>query len=73
MANSNWSVLLKAELDKNGIQSDLKTVQGILDRSTLKMMPHIEDSSIRNQIQNITSLIAKDINNTYNLKNNSKY
>ena len=72
MANSNWSVLLKAELDKNGIQSDLKTVQGILDRSTLKMMPHLEDSSIRNQIQSISSLIAKDLNKTYNLKINSK-
>ena len=72
MANSNWSVLLKAELDKNGIQADLKTVQGILDRSTLKMMPHLEDSSIRNQIQSISSLIAKDLNKTYNLKINSK-
>ena len=71
MANSNWSVLLKAELDKNGIQSDLKTVQGILDRSTLKMMPRLEDSSIRNQLQSISSLIAKDLNKTYNLKINS--
>ena len=71
MANSNWSVLLKAELDKNGIQSDLRTVQGILDRSTLKMIPKLEDSSIRNQISSISSLIAKDLNKTYNLKINS--
>ena len=71
MANSNWSVLLKAELDKNGIQSDLRTVQGILDRSTLKMMPRLEDANIRNQIQSISSLIAKDLNKTYNLKINS--
>ena len=72
MANSNWSVLLKAELDKNGIQSDLRTVQGILDRSALKMIPKLEDSSIRNQISSISSLIAKDLNKTYNLKINSK-
>ena len=71
MANNNWSVLLKAELDKNGIQSDLRTVQGILDRSTLKMIPKLEDSSIRNQISSISSLIAKDLNKTYNLKINS--
>ena len=72
MANSNWSVLLKAELDKNGIQSDLKTVQGILDRSTLKMMPKLESASIENQIKSVSSLIAKDLNKTYNLKINSK-
>ena len=72
MASSNWSVLLKAELDKNGIQSDLRTVQSILDRSTLKMMPKLEDSSIRNQLSSLSSLIAKDLNKTYNLKINSK-
>ena len=66
MSNSNWSVLLKAELDKTGISSDLKTVQGILDRSTLKMMPRLEDANIRNQIKSISSLIAKDLNKTYN-------
>ena len=72
MASSNWSVLLKAELDKNGIQSDLRTVQSILDRGTLKMMPKLEDSSIRNQLSSLSSLIAKDLNKTYNLKINSK-
>ena len=72
MANSNWSVLLKAELDKTGVNSDLKTIQGILDRSTLKMMPKLQDADIRNQIQSISSLIAKDLNKTYNLKINSK-
>ena len=71
MASNNWSVLLKAELDKNGIQSDLRTVQSILDRSTLKMMPKLEDSSIRNQLSSLSSLIAKDLNKTYNLKINS--
>ena len=71
MASSNWSVLLKAELDKNRIQSDIRTVQSILDRSTLKMMPKLEDSSIRNQLSSLSSLIAKDLNKTYNLKINS--
>ena len=72
MANSNWSVLLKAEIDKTGVTSYLKTIQGILDRSTLKMMPKLQDADIRNQIQSISSLIAKDLNKTYNLKINSK-
>ena len=72
MANSNWSVLLKAEIDKTGVSSDLKTIQGILDRSTLKMMPKLESASIENQIKSVSSLIAKDLNKTYNLKINSK-
>ena len=72
MANSNWSVLLKAEIDKTGVTSDLNTIQGILNRSTLKMMPKLQDADIRNQIQSISSLIAKDLNKTYNLKINSK-
>ena len=71
MANSNWSVLLKAEIDKTGVISDLNTIQGILNRSTLKMMPKLQDADIRNQIQSISSLIAKDLNKTYNLKINS--
>ena len=71
MANNNWSVLLKAEIDKTGISADLKTVQSILDRSTLKMMPRLEEATIKNQISSISSLIAKDLNKTYNLKINS--
>ena len=68
----DWSVLLKAELDKNGIKSDVKTIQNILNNSTLKMMPKLEDSSIRNQLDSISKNIAKDLNKTYNLKINSK-
>ena len=71
MANNNWSVLLKAEIDKTGISADLRTVQSILDRSTLKMMPRLEEATIKNQISSISSLIAKDLNKTYNLKINS--
>ncbi len=72
MANNNWSVLLKAEIDKAGINSDLQTVQSILNRNTLKMMPKLESASIENQIKSVSSLIAKDLNKTYNLKINSK-
>ena len=72
MANNNWSVLLKAEIDKAGINSDLQTVQSILNRNTLKMMPKLESASIENQIKSVSSLIAEEFNKKYKLNVDSK-
>ena len=72
MASTDFIVKLIAQIDKSGLPSDVKVIQDILNRSTLKMIPKLEDASIKNQLQSLSSLIAKDFNKKFNLNVNAK-
>ena len=72
MASADFIVKLIAQIDKSGLPSDVKVIQDILNRSTLKMIPKLEDASIKNQLQSLSSLIAKDFNKKFNLNVNAK-
>ena len=50
MANTDFSILLKAVLDKSGINTELKQVQEIVKKYSIDIMPELKTASLRNQI-----------------------
>lgn len=67
MANYDYSVLIKAILDKSGINADLKEIQAIIDKHTLKITPELKTSDLKNQIKALSGKLAADFNKAFNL------
>ena len=65
MANTDFSVLLKAVLDKSGINTELKQVQEIVNKYSIDIMPELETASLRNQMKAVSKDIANDFNKAF--------
>lgn len=65
MANTDFSVLLKAVLDKTGISTELEQVQKIVNKYSIDIMPELKSASLKNQIKAISQDIANDFNKTF--------
>lgn len=65
MANTDFSVLLKAVLDKSGINTELKQVQEIVKKYSIDIMPELKTASLRNQMKAVSKDIANDFNKTF--------
>lgn len=65
MANTDFSVLLKAELDKSGINTELNKVQEIVKKYHLELIPDLQTSSLRNQFKSVCQGMANDFNKTF--------
>lgn len=66
MANTDFGVLLQAELDKTGINTELKKIQEIVKKYHLELTPDLQTSSLRNQFKSVCQQIANDFNKTFN-------
>ena len=66
MANTDFSVLLKAELDRAGLNTDLKQVQEIVKKYHLELTPDLQTKSLRNQFRSVCQEMANDFNRTFN-------
>ena len=66
MANTDFSVLLKAELDRAGLNTDLKQVQEIVKKYHLELTPDLQTKSLRNQFRSVCQEMANDFNKTFN-------
>ena len=66
MANTDFGVLIQAELDKNGVKSDLEQIQDIIKNYHLELTPKLQDASLRNQFKSICNEMARDFNRTFN-------
>lgn len=75
MANTDFSVLLKAVLDKSGINTELKQVQEIVKKYSIDIMPELKTASLRNQMKAVSKDIANDFNKSFgtNLTGNDVY
>ena len=65
MANTDFSVLLKAILDKSNVASELEQIQKIVNKYTIDVMPELKDASLRNQMKSISKDIANEFNKTF--------
>lgn len=66
MANTDFSVLLKAELDRTGIDTDLKKVQEIVKKYHLELTPDLQTASLKNQFKSVCKEMANDFNKAFN-------
>ncbi len=66
MANTDFSVLLKAELDRAGLNTDLKQVQEIVKKYHLELTPDLQTKSLRNQFRSVCQEMANDFNRAFN-------
>ena len=66
MANTDFSVLLKAELDRAGLNTDLKQVQEIVKKYHLELTPDLQTKSLKNQFRSVCQEMANDFNKTFN-------
>lgn len=66
MANTDFGVLLQAELDKSGINTELKKIQEIVKKYHLELTPDLQISSLRNQFKSVCQQMANDFNKTFN-------
>ena len=75
MNNNDFSVMLKAVLDKSGIQTELKQVQQIVSKYSIDVLPELKTASLRNQLKSVSKEMADDFNKTFgtNVKGNDIY
>lgn len=66
MANTDFGVLLQAELDKSGINTELEKIQEIVKKYHLELTPDLQTASLKNQFKSICQQMANDFNKTFN-------
>lgn len=66
MGNTDFGVLLQAELDKSGISTELKKVQEIVKKYHLELAPNLQTASLKNQFKSVCQQMANDFNKTFN-------
>ncbi len=66
MANTDFGVLLQAELDKAGINTELKKIQEIVKKYHLELIPDLQTTSLKNQFKSVCQQMANDFNKTFN-------
>ena len=65
MANTDFGILLKALLDKSGINSELEQIQKIVNKYSIDIIPELKAASLRNQMKAVSQDIANDFNKTF--------
>lgn len=62
----DFSVLIKAILDKSGITKDISEIQKLFSNENLfKIIPELETASLKNDLKQASGLIAKELNNSF--------
>lgn len=65
MENTDFVVLLQAELDKSSINEELKKIQEIVKKYHLELTPDLQSSSLKNQFKSICQQMANDFNRAF--------
>jgi len=64
--NTDFGVLLQAELDKSGINTELQKIQEIVKKYHLELTPDLQTASLKNQFKSVCQMMANDFNKTFN-------
>lgn len=65
MAGTDFSVLLKAELDSSGINAELKQIQDLVSKYSIEIIPELKSASLKNQLKSVSQEIANDFNKAF--------
>ena len=66
MESTDFGILLQAEFDKTGINTELKKIQEIVKKYHIELTPDLQTASLKNQFKSICQLMANDFNKTFN-------
>ena len=65
MDENQLSVIIQAVLEKSGITKELSEVQKIVDKNLIEIKPKLETASLKNNLKEVSNLIANSINKAY--------
>ena len=63
--NDNISLIIQAVLEKSGITKEMSAIQKIVDKNMIKIMPQLETASVKNNLKEISKLIANELNDAF--------
>ena len=63
--NEDLSVIIQAVLEKSGITKELSEIQKIVDKNLIEIKPKLETASLKNNLKEVSNLIADSINKAY--------
>lgn len=63
--NDNLSVIIQAVLEKSGVTKELSEIQKIVDKNLIEIKPKLETTSLKNNLKEVSNLIADSINKAY--------
>lgn len=64
MDSNQFSVIIQTVLEKSGITKEMSEVQKIVNDNMVKIIPQLETSSIKNNLKEVSKLIASTLNNS---------
>ncbi len=65
MDENQLSVIIQTVLEKSGITEELSEVQKIVDKNLIEIKPKLETASLKNNLKEVSNLIANSINKAY--------
>ena len=68
MTKDQLSVVLQTILEKNGIKKELTEIQKIVDKDMIKIIPKLEATSLKNDLQSISNEITQTLNSTMKIQ-----
>lgn len=68
MTKDQLSVVLQTILEKNGIKKELTEIQKIVDKDMIKIIPKLEATSLKNDLQSISNEITQTLNSTLGIE-----
>jgi len=67
LANNDFSVILKAILNKSGIKAELKEIQAIMDKCKISISPTLNTTALRKELKSVSEMITKELNQSFNI------
>lgn len=64
MDSNQFSVIIQTVLEKSGITKEMSEVQKIVNNNMVKIVPQLETASIKNNLKEVSKLIANTLNNS---------
>ncbi|WP_342759392.1 phage tail tape measure protein [Kineothrix sedimenti] len=64
MDSNQFSVIIQTVLEKSGITKEISEVQKIVNNNMVKIVPQLETASIKNNLKEVSKLIANTLNNS---------
>ena len=71
--NENMIAVIQTVLDKSGVTKDLDAIQKLVSSNMVKITPQLETASIKNNLREVSNLIAKSITDAYRQAGNTDF
>lgn len=63
MNNEQFTIILQTILEKKGIKKELSEIQKIVDDNMIEIVPKLETTNLKNDLQSISNEITQILNN----------